>query len=166
MMDSKTPIPTVQARRHLAVFRSISFHIGVEKKQIAAPDFNSPNFGVNYAVASVDPHHHRPAVFPDGRFHSQLINIRLEIFFTLPAVAVETLPEISLAIKQAHADQRDAKVGGAFNVIASQYSQATGIDGQGFMDTEFRGKICHGTRPKHTGMTGPPRPFAILILAQ
>ena len=51
-----------------------------------------------------------------------------KIFFPLPSAEIEPLAEISLAIKQANADQRNIQVGGALDVIAGQHAQAAGVN--------------------------------------
>ena len=117
-------------------------------------------------MAGFDLHYDRSAVGPDRRFHGKLVDIGLEVFLMLPAVAVKTLAEISLAIKQAHADERDAEIGGALDVIASQNSKSTGIDRERFMHAEFRGEISHGPRPQHAGVARTPGSLRVLILAQ
>jgi hypothetical protein len=95
-----------------------------------------------------------------------LVDIGFEVFFMLPAVAIEALAEISLAIKQAHADQRDAQIGSALDVIARQDSKSTGIDRQRFVHAKFGGEVSHRTGPQHTGVARAPGALRILILAQ
>ena len=73
----------------------------------------------------------------DGRFHRQLVHIRFEIFFLLPAIAVEPLAEIPLAVEQADADQGNPKIGCALEMVTRQDAQPAGIDGKGFVQAEF-----------------------------
>ena len=117
-------------------------------------------------MASIDPHHDRPAVFPDGGFHGKLVDIGLQVLFALPAVAIEALAEISLAIKQAHADERNAEIGGALDVIAGQNSKSSRINRKRFVHAEFGGEIGHGTGPQHAGVARAPGALGILVLAQ
>ena len=56
----------------------------------------------------------------------------------LPAVLVQILVKVALAIVESDADQRDTEVGGALDVIARQYAQSTGIDRHRFMQAELR----------------------------
>ena len=166
LVHANAAIAAVQTRGHLAVFGGIAFHVRVEEKQIAAAHFHAPDFGVDRTMAGINLHHDRSAVFSDGRFHGKLVDIGLEVLFVLPAVAIETLAEISLAIKQAHADQRDAEIGGALDVIAGQNSKSSRIDGERFMHAKFGGEISHGTGPQHTGVARTPGALRILVLAQ
>src|ERR1039458_7072736 len=120
----------------------------------------------NRTMAGMNLHHDRSAVLPDGRFHCQLVDIGFEVLLALPAVAIEALAEISLAIKQAHANQGDSEIGGALDVIAGQNSKSTGIDRERFVHAKFGGEISHGTGPQHTGVARTPGSLRILVLAQ
>src|SRR5580692_122083 len=123
-MHANPSVTSVEARSHLPVFWSIPFHIGVEQKQIATPHFHAPYFGIDRTMPGIHLYLYRPAIFSDRRFHCQLIDIGLEILFPLPTVAVETLAEISLSIKQTHTNQRNSQIGGALDVIAREHSQS------------------------------------------
>ena len=84
----------------------------------------------------------------------------------LPAVAIEALAEISLAIKQAHADEGDAEIGGALDVVAGQHPESAGIDRERLMHAKFGGKISHGARPQHPGMARTPGSLGVFVFAQ
>ena len=101
---------------------------------------------------------------PDRRFHGQLIDIRLEVFFLLPAVAIQALPEVALAIKQADADQRNTQVGCALDVIAGENAQSAGIYRNRLVQSEFRGEIGHRTRPQNAGVPRAPGAVRLQIL--
>ena len=103
------PSPPYKSRRQFAILRSISFDVGIQQQQIAAADLHAPDFRADRAGACLDLHRHGLAVDSDGGFHRQLVDVRLQIFFLLPAVAIEALAEISLAVKQADADQRNIR---------------------------------------------------------
>src|ERR1700722_16052417 len=107
-------------------------------------------------MMGVDLHHHWPAVLSDRRFHRQVIDVRLEIFFALPAVATKPLPEISLTVEQADANQRDAKIRCALDVIARQNSESARIDRERLMQAKFRREISYRARAQHTGMSRTP----------
>jgi hypothetical protein len=95
-----------------------------------------------------------------------LVDIGLEVLLVLPAVAIEALPKVSLAIKEAYTDKWDPEIGGALDVIAGQDSKSTGIDRERLVYAKFRGEISHGTRPQHTGVARPPGSLRVLVLAQ
>jgi hypothetical protein len=114
--------------------------VGIEQEQVAPTDFHAPDFGPDGAAAGVHLHRHRLAVCADGNLHGLLADIGLQIFFLLPAVGIEALAEVTVAVKDADADQWDIQVGGALDVIARENAQATGIDRTRFMQAEFAEK--------------------------
>src|ERR1700687_3468275 len=166
LMHAHAAVAPVQTRGHLAVLGSIAFHVGVEEKKIATTHFHAPYFRVDSAVAGIDLHQDRSAIFPNGRFHRKLAYVGLEVLFVLPAVAIETLAEISLAIKQAHANQRDPEIGSALDVIAGQNSKSTGIHRKRLVHAKLRGEISHGTRSQHTRVARAPGSLRIFVLTQ
>src|SRR4029077_19126402 len=91
--------------------------------------------------------------------------VGLNIFFLLPAGAVEALAEISLAVEQADTDERNAKVGGALDVIARQHAESAGIFRNGDVQTEFGGKISHRTRPQDASVSRSPGTICLEIFA-
>ena len=109
LADADARVAAVEARGEFAVFRMIAFDVGIEQKQIAASHLHAPDFGADGPAAGLDLHRDRLAVWSDGGFHGQLVDVGLEIFFLLPAVAIEPLAEISLAVKQSDADQRNVQ---------------------------------------------------------
>src|SRR5208283_4212008 len=127
--------------------RGVAFHVGIDEKQLTPAHFDAPDLCVDRTMAGIDLHHDRSAVDSDGRFHGQLVDIGFEVFLALPAVAIEALAEISLAIEKADADEGDPEIGSALDVIAGQNAQSTGINGERFMHAEFGGEISHGTGP-------------------
>src|SRR6266581_9085392 len=141
----------------------IAFDVGIEKKQIAAPNLHAPDFGADRSAAGFDLYSDWFAVRADRRFHGQLADIGLDIFFLLPASAVETLAEISLAIEQADCDQGNSQVGGALDVIACEYAEPARIFRDRNVQTEFGGEIRHRTGPQDAGMSCPPGAVGVEI---
>jgi hypothetical protein len=166
LMHAHAAVASVQTRGHVAVFGVLPSTSESSRNRSTAANFHAPHFGVDRTMARIDLHYHRPAVGADGRFHGQLIDIGLEILLALPAVAIQALAEISLAIKQADANERDAEIGGALDVIAGQNSEAAGIDGQRFVHAKFGGEISHGPGPQHTGAARAPGALRLFVLAQ
>ena len=70
------------------------------------------------------------AIFPNRRFHRQMVDIGLEILFALPPAPIQPLPEVSLPVKQSYTDQRNIQIRCALDVITSQHSQSAGINRQ------------------------------------
>ena len=94
-----------------------------------------------------------------------LIDIGLDVFFLLPAGAIEALAEISLAVKQSDADQRNTQVGSALDVIAGQHAEAAGVFRNRNVQAEFGGEVRHRPRPQNAGMPGSPGAVRVEILA-
>ena len=59
----------------------------------------------------------------------------------LPAVRVQILPEISLLVEQAEADERIILVAAGFEVVAGEDSKTAGIYRQTLRQSVFRGEI-------------------------
>ena len=106
----------------------------------------------------------RLAVAADGRLHGQLVHVGLEILFLLPAVDVEALAEVSLAVEEADADERNVEVGGALDVVAGEHAEAAGVDGQRFVQAEFGREVGDGTRPQDCRRGRAPGAVGLQIL--
>ncbi len=83
----------------------------------------------------------------------------------LPALAVEPLAEVALAVKQADADQGNVQVRGALDVIAGQHAQAAGVDGDGFVQAELGREIRDRPRPQNAGVGGAPGAVRLQVFA-
>src|SRR5450755_2837131 len=106
-MHANPAVAAIEARSKLAVFGSVALDIGIKEKKIAPAHLHAPHFGMNGTVTGIDLNHNRPAVGADRSFHGELADVGFEILLVLPALAVEALPEISLAVKQTYAHQGD-----------------------------------------------------------
>src|SRR5260370_38349814 len=136
----------------------------MEQEKSAASSFPAPPSGADGAATGMDLALDGLAAGSDGRFHGQLVDIHLQVFFLLPAAAVEPLPEVALAIKQADADERNAQVRGALDMIAGENSQAAGVDGNRFMQSELSGEIGHRAGAQDAGVVGSPGAVGLQIL--
>ncbi len=165
LADTDARIAAIQPRGEFAILGRVAFDVGIEQQQIAAPDLHAPDFRADGAAAGLDLHRDRLAVRSDRRFHGQLVDIGLEVFFLLPAGAIQALAEISLAVEQADADQRNVQIGRALDVIAGQHAQAAGIFRNGLVQAEFGGEIGHRTRPQNAGVPGSPGAVRVEIFA-
>src|SRR6266446_2090621 len=141
LTDADAPVTSVQTRSQFTIFGCIPYDIRIQKKQVAAPYFQAPDSCVDQAAAGFDLYQHGLAIRIDSELHRQFINIGFEIFLLLPAVAVQPLPEISLTIKQADADQWNSEIGCALDVVAGQHAQSAGINRNRFMQAEFSREI-------------------------
>src|SRR5437588_186181 len=99
LADSGAAISPVQTRSQFAVLGGISFHVGIEQEKIAAARFDAPDFCTNGSTSRLDFDRRGVALASNGRLDGQLVEVRAEVFFPLPAVSIQALAEISLAIK-------------------------------------------------------------------
>src|ERR1700730_10288455 len=116
--DPGAPISSVEPRSQLPVLGRISFNVRIEKQKIAPADLDTPDFYANGAAACLNFECHGLALKSDGGLHRQLIGVSRQVLFPLPAISVQTLAEIALAIKQTNADEGNAQVRCALDVIA------------------------------------------------
>ena len=100
----------------------------------------------------------------DGGLHGELIDVGLEILFALPAVLVEALQEVSLAVEEADADERDVEIGCALDVIAGEDAEAAGVDGQRLVQAELGREVGDGARTQHAGVGCAPGAVCVQIL--
>jgi len=84
------------------------------------------------------------AVQAQRGLHRHLLEVVVRVALLLPAVRSHVLAEVALAVEQAHGHQGHVQVAGAFQVVARQHAQATGIDGQAHGDAVFQAEIGHG----------------------
>ena len=92
----------------------------------------------------------------DRRPDRQVFVVQGGIRFLLPAVRVNLLPEVSLPIKQPDRDKRNSKIRGAFQMVTGQDTKTARVDRHGFVQPEFRGKICSQPLPENGRVRGAP----------
>jgi len=88
----------------------------------------------------------------------------VQVLFLLPALAIQVLPEVALAVEQAHSDERNVEIGRALDVIARQHPQAARVNRQRLVQPEFGRKISHRTRPQNPGVRRAPGAIGAQIL--
>ena len=93
-------------------------------------------------------------------------DVGVRIGLLLPAVVVEALAEVSLVVQDADADQRDAQVAGALEVVAGQHAKAAGVDRQALVQAELHREVGHRARSQGRGVDRPPRLLVLQILLQ
>ena len=107
------------------------------------------------------------AVEADGGLHGELFDVGLEILFPLPAIFVEALEKVSLAVEETDADERNVEVGSALDVIAGEHAETAGVNGQRLVQAELGGEVGNGARAKYAGVGSAPGAICeeILLLA-
>ena len=156
-------VAAVQPRRQLAILGLVAFDVGIEEEQRVAADRELPDARGNRSGARLDRDGHRDAL-AERRPHRQRAMIDVDVVLVLPAVAIEALPEVALVVVQADADERNAEVRGALDVIAGQDAEAARIDRQRFVDAELRGEVRDRSRPEDARVPGAPGVGRVQIL--
>ncbi len=149
LADASAAVAAVEARGKFEILGGVAGDVGVQEQEVAATDFDSPDLGANDSAAGLDFDDDPFPVCTDGRLHGQLVDVGLEVVFALPAFVVEALKEVSLAVEEANADERDAEVGRALDVVSGEDAEASGVDREGLVQAELGREIGHGTRAKN-----------------
>ena len=106
----------------------------------------------------------RHAVARCAGLHRQQAVIDVEVVLVLPAVAIEPLPEVALVVVQADADERDAEVRRALDVIAGEDAEAAGVDRQRLVQAELGREVRDRPRPEHAGVARAPGVRRVQVL--
>src|SRR5207249_10030131 len=69
------------------------------------------------------------------------VGIDVDVTLLLPAVGVELLPEVAVAVEQPDTEERDAEATGRLEVVAREDAQPARILGQGLGDPELRREV-------------------------
>ena len=164
LTDAGAAVSAVEARGEFEVFGGVAGDVGVEKEKVAAADFDSPDLGADGAAAGLDFDDDGLAVFADGGLHGELVDVGLEVVFELPSGVVEALEEVSLAVEEADADEWDVEVGCALDVIAGEDAEASGVDGEGFVQAEFGGEVGYWARTQDACVGCAPGAVGLQVL--
>ena len=114
-------VAAVEAVGDVAVVGAVLLDVGVEQQQRHAADVRDQDAG--HQVRAVGQRDRDRGAAPVGLAElgeRELVGVEDRIALLLPAVAVERLLEVAVAVEQAHADQRDAEVGGRLEVVAGE----------------------------------------------
>ena len=165
LADADALIAAVQPGGQLAVLGTVAVDVGVEQQQRVASDGDPPHARDDPAGPRLDLDRHRHAVVR-RRLDRQQPVIDVDVFLALPAVAIEPLPEVALVVVEADADERDAEVGRALEVIAGEDAEAARIDRNRLVQAELRREVRHRPGAEHAGVTGAPRVLRRQVLLQ
>ena len=89
----------------------------------------------------------------------------LEVLLTLPAVAIEPLTEIALAVEQADADEWHTQIGCALDVVASEHAEPAGIDREGLVQSELGREVADRARAQDARVRRRPGLVRLEVLA-
>src|SRR6185295_5997047 len=112
------------------------------------------HFRVNKTTARFNLHVDGLAAYADRRLHRQFVGVRLQVFFLLPAVPIEPLTEISLAVKQADADQWNVEIGCALDVVSRENTKPSRVHRNGLVQPKLGREISDRPGTQNAGMSG------------
>ena len=165
LADAGAIVAAVEPGGQLAVLGTVARHVAIQQVKLHPADAHQPHLGQQLAGAGVDADGDRLAVGAQGGLHRQVLDLRIEILFVLPAVDVEMLLEIALVVEQPDGHQRHAQPAGALDVVARKHAQAAGVDRHRLVDAELQREIGHRLRAEHAGVgSAPRRRFAHVFL--
>ena len=164
MTDARARVAAIKRVREFAVFLRVSFDVGVEKIEGRASDHDAANFRLDRAVFRVDRHGDAVAVLIFDGFEGDVFDFGRDVMFDLVAVGVDLLTEVSLFIEEADSDEGDAESAAALDVVSREDAESSGVNREGFVNTEFEREISDGTRPSDAGvLTRPNRSLRDVI---
>ena len=163
LADADALVAAVEPRRQLAIFGLVAVDVRIEQQQRVAADRQLPDARGNRAGAGLDRDRDGDAV-AQRRPHRQRSVIDVDVVLLLPAVAIEPLPEVALVVVEADADERDAEIRRALDVIAGEDAEAAGIDRQRLVEAELGREVGDRARPQHAGVACAPGVRRVQIL--
>ena len=141
LADAHLAVAAVEAGGDLAILGAVLLDVGVQQIEGDQADLDRPDAGEDRAVRIGDLN--RQGVFGavDEWTDRHEVEVVLRIVLHLPAVGVEDLVKIALAVEETDADERQSQVAGRFEVIAGQHTQTARIDAQAFGQAELGREI-------------------------
>ena len=91
------------------------------------------------------------------RLGGQQLGGRADVLGVLPAVAVDALAEVRLAVEEPDRDQRQPQVGRALEVVAREHAEAAAVDGQRLVDAELGREVGDRADAQRPGVHRRPR---------
>ena len=163
--DANAVVAAVEPRRQLAILGAVAVDVRVEQQQRVAADRGLPDARADRPGPRLDLDGHRQAV-AHRRLHRQQPVIDVDVLLVLPAVAIEPLTEIALVVVEADADERDAEIRRALEMIAGEDAEAAGIDRHRLVQPELGREVRDRPRAEHAGVTRAPGVLGLQVLLQ
>ncbi len=110
LANANAVVAAVQARGQRAILRPVAFHIGIEQDEGVPADGELPDTGDDRARPGLDSDGDLVAARIFRAFQREKRAVDVAIVLLLIAVQVEALREVTLAVVEAHTDERDAEV--------------------------------------------------------
>ena len=142
LADASLAIATVQRRRDLAKLRGVALDVGVQEVEGDSTDLCAPDRRAYGRSGHCDLDVELRAVRAELPVDRHVGPIIRRVALLLPPVHVEGLAEVSVAVQQSDADERQAQVGCRLEVIPRQDAKSAGIDGKRGVETELERQVC------------------------
>ena len=150
-------VAAVEPVGHVAVVGAVLLDVGVEEQQRHPTDVGDEDPRHQVGAVGQGEGDRRPAAVGLAEHgQRQLVGVEDGVALLLPAVAVERLLEVAVAVEQAHPHQRDAEVGGRLEVVAGEDAEAAGVLRQHRGDAELGREVRDGARGVVAGLAGVP----------
>ena len=143
-MQAHALVAAVEPPRNLAQIRRVLRNFGIEQQQRDVADPEHPDRREEFAVDQADADGDLFAVLVEAALERKVVDLGDRVVFDLPAVAVEHLREVALAVEQPDRDQRQREIACRLQVIAGEDAEAAGEDPDAFVNAEFKRKIGDG----------------------
>ena len=78
------------------------------------------------------------------RHDRQLARIVIRVHRLLPAIRIDDLAEVALAIQQADSKDRYAQIACGLELVARDVAEAAGVDGQRLLQHELHAEVSDG----------------------
>ncbi len=142
--DAGGGVAAVDPQREVAVELFVFRAVAVEQVDRASPHVRAPGLEVDPVQVDVDIGNDGLAVGAQHGLERQRLRVEPRIVLGLPAVLVDRLLKIPLAVEDADPDETDSKVAGRAGVIAGEYPEPACRDRQRFVEADFGREISHG----------------------
>src|SRR5207245_7378840 len=143
LADPDALVAAVQACGQLAVFRLVAVDVGIEQQQRDPPDRHLHDSGGDRSRARLDRDRDRLAAGARRGLNREHTRAELEIVILLPALKVEPLTEVALIVVEPDADQGNAEVRGALEMIPGEDAETAGVDWDRLVQPELGREVRH-----------------------
>src|SRR5439155_7154194 len=139
--ETRFAIAAVKMTGNQSIDLFIVADVGVQQVERNPADVCLPDARLHGSTAHIDFNKQRNAFASPHQFQREFADVAFAISFLLPALRIDALLEIAIAIKQTDSNQRQIQIARRLQMVARQNAQAAGIKWQRAMDAELRTKI-------------------------
>ncbi len=122
LLDTVLPVAAIELVGDGTVKLTVHVEVSVEQIQAHAPDIDTPNVAVDYAVMIRYLQYHGMAVLFGYLLDGELVEVLRLIVGNLLTVYTECLCEIAVTVKESDGSHVDARVGCFFYVVACEHT--------------------------------------------